>query len=149
MPSVSKDRKLFDLEEANRTLPLVSRIVRDIVDVNSQMRDLHLEAQRCLTGGGSRGGKTGRAEGLQDRLQELGYERAQYVEELEDLGIELKDPNLGLVDFPAMLDGRLVCLCWKLGEESITHWHEVNAGFAGRQPVEGHFHRGERGGRFV
>ncbi len=134
MTSVSKERKLFDLEKANRTLPLVSRIVRDIVGANTRMREAHLEARRCIENG-----KTEEAEALQDRLQEIGFERASFIDELEELGIELKDPNQGLIDFPAMLDGRVVYLCWRLGESSIGHWHELSAGFAGRQPVEGQF----------
>lgn len=58
------------------------------------------------------------------------------VEELGELGGELKDFEQGLVDFYALLDDRLVFLCWRLGEDRITHWHEVDAGFAGRQPVD-------------
>ncbi len=134
MTSVSDDKKLFDVDEANRTLPLVSRIVRDIVDVNTQMRDAHLQAQRLVEDGDSE-----QAEKCQDRMQELSYQRDEFVDELQRLGIELKDPNLGLIDFPAMLDGRIVYLCWKLGEEKISHWHELTAGFGGRQPVDGHF----------
>ena len=130
MISVGKERKFFDLREANRTLPLVSRIVRDVVDANARMREIHLEARQSIENG-----QTREAEALQDRLQQLGFERSTYVEELEELGIELKDPNVGLVDFPAMLDGRIVYLCWKLGEEAIDHWHELSAGFTGRRPV--------------
>jgi hypothetical protein len=62
------------------------------------------------------------------RLDEL-------VDELNDVGVELKDYQTGLVDFVGRHDGRDVYLCWKLGEERITHWHELNAGFAGRKPV--------------
>ena len=134
MISVGKERKFFDLREANRTLPLVSRIVRDVVDANARMREIHLEARQSIENG-----QTREAEALQDRLQQLGFERSTYVEELEELGIELKDPNVGLVDFPAMLDGRIVYLCWKLGEEAIDHWHELSAGFAGRRPVGDEF----------
>ena len=51
----------------------------------------------------------------------------------------MKDPNKGLIDFPALLDGRVVYLCWKLGEETVEHWHELTAGFDNREPVEGSF----------
>ena len=134
MASVSKERRLYGLQEANRTLPLVSRIVRDIVDTNGRMRELHLEAQRLVERGDSAG-----AEALQDRLQALGFERADFKDELEHLGIELKDPNIGLIDFPAMLDGRIVYLCWRLGEQSITHWHELKSGYSGRRSIDGAF----------
>ena len=132
MTSVSNERKLFDLGEANRTLPLVSRIVRDIVDANSRMREVHLEAQRMVDEG-----SMDTAEQLQDRLQEISFQRTEFIDELQELGIELKDPNVGLIDFPAMLEDRVVYLCWRLGEGKINHWHELESGFAGRQPVEG------------
>ena len=59
-----------------------------------------------------------------------------FVEELQRLGIELKDPEKGLIDFPCLFEGREIYLCWKHGEDSIEHWHEIYAGFAGRQPLE-------------
>ncbi len=59
-----------------------------------------------------------------------------YVEELAAVGAELKDYDLGLIDFPAMHEGREVCLCWKHGESDILAWHEVDTGFAGRQSIE-------------
>jgi hypothetical protein len=63
-----------------------------------------------------------------ERLQE-------YVDELRQLGVEPKNGPEGLVDFPAMLDGRPVYLCWKLGEPEVMHWHDLEAGFRGRQPL--------------
>ncbi len=59
-----------------------------------------------------------------------------YLHELEKLGVELKGAHNGLCDFPSQKDGREVYLCWKLGEEEVTHWHELHAGFSGRQPIE-------------
>ena len=58
-----------------------------------------------------------------------------YVDELHDIGCELKDFAIGLVDFIGSHEGREICLCWKLGEAKIGYWHELNAGFAGRQPI--------------
>jgi hypothetical protein len=57
-------------------------------------------------------------------------------EEVEQIGCELKDFRVGLIDFPALLDGREVCLCWQLGEDDITYWHETTDGFAGRRPID-------------
>ena len=54
---------------------------------------------------------------------------------LDALGIELKDPRLGLVDFPGEMNGRRILLCWRLGEPEVQFWHEVDAGYAGRQPL--------------
>ncbi len=59
----------------------------------------------------------------------------EYVRELTELGVQLKDPERGLVDFPHMMDGRVVFLCWHHGEEELSFWHEVDAGFAGRQSL--------------
>jgi len=115
-------------------LPLVSRIVRDIVDANGRMHSTYLAAQRHV-----QAGETDAAEELQDRLQDIAFERGEFVEELERLGVELKDPAIGLVDFPARLGDRVVYLCWKLGEERVEHWHELQAGFSGREPIAGNF----------
>ena len=67
---------------------------------------------------------------------------AGLVDELQALGVELKALEQGMVDFYALREDRLVYLCWRLGEEHITHWHEVDAGFTGRRPVDEHLTRG-------
>jgi hypothetical protein len=59
-----------------------------------------------------------------------------YVQELQQLGIELKDFHSGLIDFPARMGNRVVYLCWKLGEPEVAHWHELDAGFAGRRRIK-------------
>ena len=130
-----REQKLFDLEEARSTLPLVSRIVSDIVEVTAQMKEIYLEIREVAGEGSDRE----RLDELQERLQEIADGRSEFFEELAALGIEMKDPNKGLVDFPALLDGRVVYLCWKLGEETIEHWHELATGFDNREPVEGNF----------
>jgi hypothetical protein len=67
---------------------------------------------------------------------ERDVERLQgYVEELRQLGVEPKNAAEGIVDFPTSLEGRLAYLCWRHGEPEVLHWHEVDAGFAGRQPI--------------
>jgi|TARA_B100000470_G_C19533648_1_gene277257 hypothetical protein len=130
-----REQKLFELEEARSTLPLVSRIVSDIVEVTAQMKEIYLEIREVAGEGSDRE----RLDELQERLQEIADGRSEFFEELAALGIEMKDPNKGLVDFPALLDGRVVYLCWKLGEETIEHWHELATGFDNREPVEGNF----------
>jgi hypothetical protein len=134
MPRTSRERKTFSLRQANNTLPLVTRIVKDIVDLRSRMRSLHQQAERML-----REGRKSRAEELQDQLGDLLQECDEYIGELEHIGCDFKDPDLGLVDFPARLDDRVVYLCWKLGENEISHWHELDAGFSGRRPAKGLF----------
>jgi hypothetical protein len=58
------------------------------------------------------------------------------IAEIEALGVQVKDLDMGLLDFPCRVEGRTVLLCWKLGEPSISYWHELDAGFAGRQPID-------------
>ena len=62
-------------------------------------------------------------------------EMQKALDELDGLGVQLKDIDQGLVDFPSRRDGRVVYLCWRLGEETIAWWHDVDTGFAGRQPL--------------
>ena len=125
--STLAERRFFTVDQANRALPYVSRIVRDI---RQTYRDALATQQRLElpmpNGGGSLSADYDR---LMARLSEL-------VDELSDVGVELKDYEVGLVDFPAMHAGREVCLCWKMGEAQIVAWHETDAGFAGRQSVE-------------
>jgi hypothetical protein len=71
----------------------------------------------------------------QRELQALAQEIDGYIAELQELGVEFKGFDMGLVDFPGELGGRPVYLCWRLGEEAVEHWHEIDAGFAGRQPL--------------
>ncbi len=122
----SQPTRKFSLEQANKSIPLVKRIVADIVHTHERatQNQLRLEKAKESTH------KAAQAElhASVDRLQDL-------VDELAGVGCELKDYNTGLIDFVGRHEGRDVCLCWKLGEECITHWHEVDAGFGGRKPV--------------
>ena len=72
-------------------------------------------------------------EQVEAEIQKDEEKLAEFVAELRELGVEFKDPVLGLVDFPAEMDGRVVHLCWKLDEPEVQFWHELNAGFSGRQ----------------
>jgi hypothetical protein len=126
--------KLFTLEQANRTLPLVRRIVEDIVRTygrwQERVREFEVVAGRLRADGIDE-----HAETLQNEAQALAAEITNFVSELEALGVQFKGFDLGLVDFPSEMNGRVVHLCWRLGEPTIQHWHEVGAGFAGRQPL--------------
>jgi len=121
------DKKYFSLAEANRTLPLVKAIVKDISDLAQSMRVRHEKLAEMT--GEPREEIEDSLEPDQDRLQEL-------IDELTALGVELKDFFTGLADFPCWINGREVSLCWKLDEPTIGHWHEVWAGFAGRRKIE-------------
>ncbi|MEX2213183.1 MAG: DUF2203 domain-containing protein [Phycisphaeraceae bacterium] len=121
------DRKFFTLEEARRALPYVARVVKDIMACYSYVLELRerLEIPRPddTTSELKRDYETG-----MEKLNTL-------LEEMQQVGVELKDFERGLVDFPAWHDGREVCLCWHVGESSIGAWHELDAGFAGRQDI--------------
>ena len=125
--------KLFTVEQANRTLPLVRRIVEDIVQQHRFWREKILELDLLASTG--RGEGRGRADELERDAQVLAREIEGFKRELEELGMQLKDPRLGLVDFPSEMYGRPVLLCWRLGEPEVGFWHEIDAGYAGRQPL--------------
>ena len=126
--------KTFTVEQANRTLPLVSRIVRDIVTQYARWQDKVREFE-VRTAHARVDRPDSAADALQRDVQALAQEIDGYIGELHELGVEFKGFDMGLVDFPGELGGRPVYLCWRLGEEAVEHWHEIDAGFAGRQPL--------------
>jgi len=123
----SRPVRRFTLEQANSALPLVKRIVADIVAAHATASS-HRQVLESVSGTKETNAAQRDLDASIDRLEQL-------VDELSGVGVELKDYETGLVDFVGCHDGRDVYLCWKLGEERITHWHELNAGFAGRKPV--------------
>ena len=129
------DVKLYTVEEATRTLPLVRKIVEDIVREHRRWRDVVTELE-LLAAAPRPQGTDDRVTTLEREALRLAGELDHYTRELESLEILLKDRRLGLVDFPAQRDGRRVWLCWRLGEPAVQYWHELDAGFAGRQPLE-------------
>jgi len=123
-------RKLYTPQEANRALPLVRAIARDVRDTALRMRSAWAELQATEGVHGSRReALAGQLEEERERLQALNRE-------LEELGVELKDPMVGLLDFRARRGDEEVYLCWRLGEERVEHWHGLEAGFAGRKPMD-------------
>lgn len=124
----SRVTKRFTLEQANKSIPYVRRIVQDIVDASTRITELqdHLNE---LTAAKDQAV-------VQTELDRKFQRLAELTDELSDVGCELKDPGTGLIDFVARHKGRDVYLCWKLGEQKVDHWHEMNAGFSGRQPVK-------------
>ena len=162
---------LFTVDQANRTLPLVRRIVEDVVRDHRRWQEKILELELTASsaaaaadgksaaaaaagareaggreaGGPEAGGEQGtrdggsadaeRAAALERDAMSIARDIDAYERELEELGIALKDRRLGLVDFPGEIDGRRVWLCWRLGEPSVQYWHDLDAGYAGRQPL--------------
>ena len=124
--------KLFTVEEANQLLPVVRpklEKIRAQYEVLATMRELAQAAAVSAEQGG------GGMEGGTQYVRVL-YDIGKLTTELHETGIQLKDYSRGLIDFPCLRDGRVVLLCWQLGEpERIAWWHEVEAGFAGRQKL--------------
>lgn len=125
---------VFTVEQANRTLPLVRRIVEDIVRYYARWQRC-VDAFEIATATSRADEPSPRADELQNEAQQLAGDIQGFVAELHALGVEFKGYETGLVDFPGDLDGRPVYWCWQLGESSVGYWHEVHTGFAGRQPL--------------
>jgi len=128
-------KKIFSLAEAERMLPLVGRIVEDLVRDHQRWTD-KVAAFELATVGSTVNKPDPIAELLQSEAQRLAKDIEGYVAELAELGVTCKGMDTGLVDFPAQMEGRAVYYCWKLGEDGIQYWHDVNAGFAGRQRIK-------------
>jgi len=128
-------RKLFTLAEANRTLPLVKRIVQDIMVVYPQWKDLVAQYELVASKARPEWGESQEQLDLKNQIDALASKINDFLGELEQIGCEFKGFDEGLVDFHGHLEEREILWCWKSGEERITHWHELDAGFAGRQPL--------------
>jgi hypothetical protein len=128
--------KSFTLAGANKTLPLVSRIARDLVARYPAWREL-VDEYELMTSSQRVDEPDPRVAQLERQVTALAREIDGYVRELSELGAEVRIPyDSGLVDFPGTHEGRAIFFCWLLGEESIEHWHEREGGFAGRQPID-------------
>lgn len=129
------DVKLFTLDEAERTLPLVSRIVADIQAEYRAWREALAAYELAAAGARGSSGEPPEVVTRREAVNAAAARVEALTGELAAIGCELKDFGAGLCDFYTLLDDRLVYLCWQSGEPRITHWHELNAGFAGRQPI--------------
>lgn len=131
--------RTFTLEEAQRLLPVLESLLRTAIDgkrliesVDSEFQDI---SQKVLLRGGMclnvlhlARRKAEREKAIQKLKDAMG--------EIDAIGVQVKDLDIGLLDFPCEVDGQIVLLCWKLGEKAITHWHGVSEGFAGRKPID-------------
>jgi len=124
--------KLFTVEEANTLLASVRPIVKSIQRSHRRLSTFEVAAKQASEGAETGGG--GMVQGGQ--YARLLLELSSGAGQLESLGVQLKDYTQGLIDFPSMRDGRVVLLCWKADEgDRVEWWHDVEAGFAGRQPL--------------
>ncbi|MBS0207560.1 MAG: DUF2203 domain-containing protein [Planctomycetes bacterium] len=136
-PLHANQPRLFTVEQANAMLPLVRAIVGDLAQLSREFRERKQRVGELIEAHGSKR-ETVYSDELHEAELQLERDRAkiqEYVDELLALGVEPKGGPEGLVDFPAAIDGRVVYLCWKLGEPEVLHWHELDAGFAGRRSL--------------
>jgi Uncharacterized conserved protein len=126
--------KFFTLAEANRTLPLVKRIVQDVASYYPTWKDLVAKYELVAAQARPDWGESPEQLAIKAQIDEVAIKINACLVELEQVGCEFKGEE-GLVDFHGTLEGREILWCWKLGEDRITHWHELDAGFKGRQPI--------------
>jgi hypothetical protein len=123
--------KFFTLQEANDALEIIRPLMDEVQAIRQKILAKQPETWDAIEKSVGNGGSRTLSRMVQDfeRLDEL-------VHDILDTGAQIKDINVGLLDFSAVRDGREVYLCWMYGEGDIAFWHEVDAGFAGRQPIE-------------
>ena len=131
--------KLFTTEDANTLLPRLRLLLGELSAIRQRWNSIYTgETLESLMEGSTKeenGNWLENAISHQDELEELKEEFYNRVLEIHEMGCQLKDIRDGLIDFPAMRDGKVVLLCWKLGEPSVKYWHDMESGFAGRKPI--------------
>ena len=123
--------KYYTPKEANHQLEVVRPMVAELMTISDRIRAHQPEIWSVVEKSAGNGGNPTLSKMLPD------FDRLDLVlHQLQDMGIEVKDLTTGLIDFLALKDGREVYLCWKYNEGTIQFWHEIEAGFAGRQPID-------------
>ena len=134
--------RYFTLSEAEQMLPEVDQALRDALFHKSEYRaaedELNRNTQRIRMAGGSRV-DPGPLLAMRARRDTSATALKEIFEHIEQMGVLVKDLDIGLMDFLTLYHGREVCLCWKLGEDRIRFWHGTEEGFPGRKPIDGEF----------
>ncbi len=123
--------KYYSPKEANEALEIIRPMAAELVGIGERIRDRQPEIWNAVEKSAGNGGNPELSRLLPDfdKLDDI-------LHRLQGMDIQVKDLSIGLIDFPAVKDGRVIYLCWKYNEESVQFWHEAEAGFAGRQPIE-------------
>lgn len=136
--------KTFTFEEAQALLPVMESLLKRAQEGKQAAEEVESElsaiAQRIYINGGMRV-DVGKVAGLRAEVDKHMTLVRESVSEIDSIGVQVKDLDTGLLDFPFRLDDQVVLLCWRMGERGIEHWHTVDAGFKGRQPVDERFRR--------
>jgi hypothetical protein len=124
-------QRYFSLQEANEALKIIRPLMDEVQAIRQKILKNQPEAWPAIEKSAGNGGNRALSNMVQD------FEKFDIlIHRIQDTEVLIKDVNLGLLDFPALKDGREVYLCWQYGEGDIAFWHEVEAGYAGRQPIE-------------
>jgi hypothetical protein len=139
--------RTFTLDEALSLLPTLESLLRTAIAGKKVMEDVEAEMQslnhRIFLNGGTHVDVVAVARRKAERAK--AEQRAKdALAEIDSIGVQVKDIDIGLLDFPCEVDGRVVLLCWKMGEASITHWHGTDEGFAGRKLIDERIARSKR-----
>jgi hypothetical protein len=131
--------RTFTLKEAQTLLPVLESLLRTAIDGKKLVESVDTEFQELAHRVFLRGGLLVNVVQMARRKaeREKAIQRVKdALAEIDATGVQVKDLDIGLLDFPCKVDGRTVLLCWKLGEQGITHWHGTSEGFAGRKPID-------------
>ena len=141
--------RYFTLVQARAALPAVGRSIREAVQAKTHYAEAEKAIQELVQRILMRGGvqvDTDAAEAWKSQLDSNAQALKSAMERIEEMGVLVKDLEVGLVDFPTLFRGEEVYLCWRMDENDIDYWHGINEGFRGRRPIDQHFvdnHRGE------
>ncbi|MGA1981497.1 MAG: DUF2203 domain-containing protein [Acidobacteriaceae bacterium] len=139
--------KIFTLNEAQTLLPVLEALLRKAQAAGVRTAELEFEmqqlTQRIFLAGGMQVNVAQAAKRKAEREKAL-EEARDTLAEIDEIGVQVKDLEQGLLDFPCVMDGKTVLLCWKLGEKEIGYWHSTEDGFAGRKPLDARFGKTER-----
>ena len=128
--------RTFTPAEANSALPEVRPIAERMVELRARLRELEGEQRDVVTLIAGNGSGFAVAESRTAEFTATLRELEGCVNALDDLGVQVKDLDIGLLDFPGLREGEPVLLCWKVGEDAVEWWHRVDAGYAGRKPID-------------
>jgi hypothetical protein len=131
--------RTFTLDEAQSLLPVLESLLRTAIAGKALIEQVEAEQQalshRIFLNGGMFLDIVPLARRKAERTK--AEQRAKdAIAEIDSIGVQVKDLDIGLLDFPCEVEGQIILLCWKLGEKSITHWHGTQEGFAGRKPID-------------
>jgi hypothetical protein len=133
--SDERHEKLYTVEEARELVPRLRPLLAAMQVEQRRLQD-EVRKLNALTPRMKQNGHAEEAWEIEMLILELGESLRAKLREFEELGVQVKDIANGVVDFPSLREGRVVYLCWQIDEETVTHWHELDAGFVGRRPLE-------------